>query len=79
MTANEEIIRFSKSREHIIGRVKRSELSSIQGTQYSEEELVVRERFPISTDSLPVREPGTNGNHAPISQAQNDGSISNSQ
>ena len=32
----------------------------------TEEDLVVMERVPSRTDSLSVREPGTNGNHAPI-------------
>ena len=35
----------------------------------TEEELVVRERFPRSTERLSVREPGTNKNHAPIGQS----------
>ena len=35
----------------------------------TEEDLVVRERFPSRTESPPVREPGTNGNHAHIGQA----------
>ena len=37
------------------------------------------ERVPISTERTSVREPGTNGNHAPIGQAQNDGYSANSQ
>ena len=45
----------------------------------TEEDLVVRERVSIKTERPPVREPGTNGNHAPIVQAQNDGSSANSQ
>ena len=32
-------------------------------------ELVVRERVPIRTERPSVREPGTNGNHAPIGQS----------
>ena len=32
------------------------------------------EEAPIRTDRTQVREPGTDGNHAPIGQAQNDGS-----
>ena len=32
----------------------------------TEEDLVVRERVPSRTDRPSVREPGTNGNHAPI-------------
>ena len=43
------------------------------------EDLVVRERVPISTERPPFRESSTNGNHVPIGQAQNDGSSYNSQ
>ena len=49
-------------------------MPSVQGPQSSDEELVVRERVPSRTEIPSVREPGTNGNHAPIGQAQNDGS-----
>ena len=45
----------------------------------TEEDLVVRERVPSRTERPSVREPDTNGNHAPIGQAQNDGSSANSQ
>ena len=45
----------------------------------TEEDLVVRERVPSRNERPSAREPGTNGNHAPIGQAQNDGSSSNSQ
>ena len=45
----------------------------------TEEDLVVRERIPSRTERPSVREPGTNGNHAPIGQAQNYGSSANSQ
>ena len=51
----------------------------MQGPQSSEEDLVVRERVPRSTEIPSVIEPGTNGNHAPIGQAQNGGSGANSQ
>ena len=44
-----------------------------------EEYLVVRERVSSRTERPSVREPGTNGNHAPIGQAKNNGSSSNSQ
>ena len=74
LTANEQLTRFRKAREKIVGRVKRTESQSVKGTQYSEEDLVVRERVPIRTELPLVREPGTNGNHAPIGQAQNSGS-----
>ena len=38
----------------------------------TDEDLIVRERFLIRTEIPSVREPGTNGNHALIGQAQND-------
>ena len=41
-------------------------MPSVNGPQYSEEELVVRERVKSITDMPSVREPGTYGNHAPI-------------
>ena len=36
LTVNERLTRFSKAREKIVGRVKRSESPSIQVTQSSE-------------------------------------------
>ena len=45
----------------------------------TEEDLVVKERVPSSTERPSVREPGTNCNYASIGQAQNDGSSTNSQ
>ena len=74
LTADEQLIRFSKATEQIVGRVKVTESPSIQGPQSSEEDLFVRERVPSSTEIPSVREPGTNGNHASIGQAQNGGS-----
>ena len=50
LTADEQLTRFSKSREQIVGRVKGTESPSVQGTQYYEEDLVVMERFPSRTD-----------------------------
>ena len=35
----------------------------------TEEEIVVRERFPSRTDRPSVREPGADGNHAPIGRS----------
>ena len=78
-TPNDPLTRFRKARELIVGRVRRAEFSYAQGTQYSEEYLVVRERGPISTEKPPVREPGTDWNHPPVFQAHNDGSSANSQ
>ena len=74
LTVDEQLTRFSKAREQIVGRVKGKEPPSVQGPQSSDEDLVVRERVPSTTEMTSVREPGTNGNHAPIVQAQNDGS-----
>ena len=79
LTSDEQITSFSKAREKIVARVKGSESASVQGLQYSEKDLVVRQMVPIRTDMPSVREPDTNGNHAPIGQAQNDGSSANSQ
>ena len=36
LTANEQLTRFSKAREKIVGRIKGTELPSVQGPQYSE-------------------------------------------
>ena len=73
LTVDEQLKRFGKAREKIVGRVKGSELPSVQGNQYYEEDLVVSERVPSRNEIPSVREPGTNWNHAPIGQAQNDG------
>ena len=45
----------------------------------TEEDLVVRERVPSRTERPSVIEPGTNGNHVPIFQAQKNGCSANSQ
>ena len=79
MTADEQLTRFSKAIEKIVGRVKVTELPSVQGPQSSEEELVLRESFPCRAERPSVREPVTNGNHAPIGQAHNSDSSANSQ
>ena len=79
LTYYEKLTRFSKDREKIEGRVKGSDSPSVKITQYSEEDLFVKERFPSRTGRPSVREPGTDGNHAPIGQAHNDGSSANSQ
>ena len=78
MTADEQLTRFRKARKKIVGRVKGTESPSVQGPQSSEEDIVLRERVPSRTEIPSVREPGTNGNHAPIGQSQNGGSSSNS-
>ena len=77
MTANDQLTRFSKAREKIVGMTKRTELPSVQRPQSSEEDLVVRERVPSRTEIPSVREPGTNGNNEPIGKAQNSGSSAN--
>ena len=79
LTADEKLTRFSKAREQVVGRVKVIESPSVQVPQSSDEDLVVRERVPIRTEIPSVRYPGTNGDHAPISQAHNGGSSANSQ
>ena len=71
LTADEQLTRSRKAREKIVGRVKGSELPSVQGPQYFEEDLVVRERVLSRTERQSVREPGTNGNHLPIGKEQN--------
>ena len=73
LTADDRLTRFRKSRDKIVGRFKGSESPSVQGPQSSEEDLVVMDMVPSRTESPSVREPGTDGNHAPIGQAQNDG------
>ena len=59
--------------------VKRADFPYVQGSQSSEEEVVVRDRVLNRTERPSVREPGINGNHAPICQAWNNGSSDNSQ
>ena len=41
-TADEQLTRFSKAREKIVGRFKGTESPSVQGPQYYEEDLFVR-------------------------------------
>ena len=79
LTSNEQLTRFRKAREQIEERVKGKESPYVQGTQSSEEDLVLREMVTRRTERPSVREPGNNGNHAPIGQAQNGVSIANSQ
>ena len=55
LTADEQLTRFSKAREQIVGRVKGTELPSVKGPRSSEEDLVVRERVPSRTDIPSVR------------------------
>ena len=66
LTSDEQLTRFSKAREKIVGRVKGSELPYVQGPQHSEEDIVVRERVPRRNNSQSVREPGTNGTMRPL-------------
>ena len=51
LTANEKLTCFSKYIEKSLGRVKGAELPSFQIFQYSEEDLVVTERFKSRTES----------------------------
>ena len=50
MTANEQLTRFSKAREHIVGRVKGTESPSVQGYQSYEKDLVVRDMVSSRTE-----------------------------
>ena len=79
LTVDEQLTRFRKAREQILWRVKGKESPSVQGPQSSEKYLVVRERVPSRTERPSIREPSTNGNHAPIGKAQNGGYSANSQ
>ena len=49
LNANEQLPRFSKDREPILGGVKGSESPSVQGPQSSEEDQVLRERVTNRT------------------------------
>ena len=69
LTADEQLTRFRKAREQIVGRVKGTESPSVRGPQSSEEDLVLMERVPIRTGRQSVREPVTNRKHAPIGQS----------
>ena len=62
LTADDQLTRFRKAREKIVGRVKGTESPYVQGSQSSEEDLVVWERVPSRTEIPSVREPGTHGN-----------------
>ena len=55
LTVDEQLTCFRKSREWTVGRVKGSESPYVHGPQSSEEDLVVRERFPSRTESISVR------------------------
>ena len=50
LTDDDQLTRFSKAREQIVGRVKETELPSVHGPQYYEEDLVVRERVTSRTE-----------------------------
>ena len=52
MTDDERLTSFRKYIENIVGRVKGAESPSVQGPQYSEEELVVRGRFTSMTERI---------------------------
>ena len=49
LTTNEQLTRFSKAREKIVGRFKGTESPYVQGPQSSEEDLFVKERYPSKT------------------------------
>ena len=50
LTDNERLTFFCKAREQIVCRFKGVESQYVQGTQYYEEDLVVRERASIRTE-----------------------------
>ena len=56
LTIDDQLTRFCKAREQIVGRVKGKKSSSVQGPQSSEKDLVVRERVPSRTEIPSVRE-----------------------
>ena len=55
LTADEQLTRFIKAKEKIVGRVKGTELPYVQGPQYSEEDLVIREMVTSKTERTSVR------------------------
>ena len=55
LTADERLTHSSKYRERIVSSFKGEELKSVQGPQYSEEYLVVRERVKSRTEMPSVR------------------------
>ena len=63
LTADERLTHFIKDRERIVERTKVAESPYVQGPQYFEEELIICERYPISTKSKSVSETITNMNH----------------
>ena len=63
LTSNERLKSFRKYIGQIVGSIKGEDSPYVQGTKYSEEDLVIRERFPIRTEGLSVREAVTDGNH----------------
>ena len=46
--------------------MKGAEIPSVQGLQYSEEDLVVRERLPISTEKPYMSETITDSSRVPV-------------
>ena len=79
LTDDDQLTCFIKDIERIVGRVKGEVSPYVQGHQYYEEELFVRERVPNRTAIPPARVPGTSGNHSPIVQAHNNSSSDNKQ
>ena len=71
LTADERLTHSSKYRERIVGSFKGEELTSVQGPQYSEEYLVVRESSSSSTKRPPVSESITNRNNVTVFQVRN--------
>ena len=68
---NEQLTLFIKSIDKIVSRFKVEESPSVQGLQYSEKDLLVRERVTSRTEMLSVIEPFTDGNNAPMPHSAN--------
>ena len=45
-------------------------MTYVQGLQYYEDDLFVRERVPVRTRRLPVSDPGTDGSCEPVGKVQ---------
>ena len=68
----EKLTSFNKASERIVWRVKGADLESVQGDQFSEEYIVLRERVTSKNDRPSISETSTYGNHAPVGQAQDE-------
>ena len=71
LIADKQLTRFRKYGDWILGRVKISELKSVQGPKYSEKDLVLKEEDSKRTERLSVTESITNRNHVPVVEVWN--------